>query len=105
MERGQKHIRRGADWRRSVSGGRVFYNPSSGKYQEAWPQPDPSHPTYANPVIVAFFLATNLKPAGDTTAWCAAFVNWCLQRAGLPTTKSASSQSFVNQDWGQVVWN
>jgi uncharacterized protein (TIGR02594 family) len=75
------------------------------KYQEAWPQPDPSHPTYANPVIVAFFLATNLKPAGDTTAWCAAFVNWCLHRAGLPTTKSASSQSFVNQDWGQVVWS
>lgn len=30
----------------------------------------------------------------DTIAWCAAFLNWCLEAAGKPTTKSASSDSF-----------
>lgn len=73
------------------------------KYQRSWPEPNFSHPTYANPVIVLFFIATNLDPAGDTTAWCAAFANWCLQRARIAGTMSASSQSFRN--WGQPVWS
>src|SRR5437879_4772498 len=29
------------------------------KYQRSWPEPNFSHPTYANPVIVLFFVATN----------------------------------------------
>lgn len=45
------------------------------KYQRAWPEPDWNHPTYANPLIVRLFLATRTEPKGDTTAWCAAFVN------------------------------
>ena len=48
-----------------------------------------------NPVIVAFFQETQTTPAGDTTAWCAAFINWCLARAGyLGGTGSAASASF-----------
>jgi uncharacterized protein (TIGR02594 family) len=73
------------------------------KYQQSWPEPNFSHPTFANPVIVLFFVATNLDPAGDTTAWCAAFANWCLQRAGIDGTMSAGSQSFKN--WGRPVWS
>ena len=49
----------------------------------------------ANPLIVSFFRATNFgTPEGDTTKWCAAFMNWCLQRVGQPSTRSASSGSF-----------
>ena len=51
----------------------------------------------ANPVIVAFFVqATDLGnlEEGDGTAWCAAFVNWCLMRTGKRGTRSASSGSF-----------
>jgi uncharacterized protein (TIGR02594 family) len=48
-----------------------------------------------NPVIVAFFTETNTTPEGDTTAWCAAFLNWCLARAGYNGgTNSAASASF-----------
>src|SRR5204863_3378559 len=38
-------------------------------------------PVRANPVIFHFFSSTLTKPEGDTTAWCAAFLNWCLLRA------------------------
>ena len=33
---------------------------------------------------------------GDAIPWCAAFLNWCLEAAELPTTESASSSSFRN---------
>jgi hypothetical protein len=38
-------------------------------------------PVRANPLISHFFSATLTKPQGDTTAWCAAFMNWCLLRS------------------------
>lgn len=69
-------------------------------YGEEWP-------VRANPLIVTFFDATTLRqPAGDQTAWCAAFVNWCIGRAVLSNdtilssapTKSAASSSF--RKWG-----
>lgn len=44
------------------------------KYAREWPE-------RANPVIFHFFAATRTNPAGDTTAWCAAFINWCHLRA------------------------
>ncbi len=79
-----------------------FINSVPEKFQAAWPEPDRSHPTVANPLIVLFFLATRTKPEGDTTAWCAAFVNWCLERSGLAGTANAASQSFLS--WGSSVW-
>lgn len=51
----------------------------------------------SNPLIVAFFLeATNYSSPdlSDQTKWCAAFVNWCLKRAHMKYTNSASSGSF-----------
>lgn len=48
-----------------------------------------------NPIIVAFFNVTrDGKPRGDTTPWCAASLNWALQRCGMKTTGSSSSGSF-----------
>jgi uncharacterized protein (TIGR02594 family) len=74
------------------------------KYQQAWPEPDPNHPTLANPLIVLLFIATKTDPKGDTTPWCSAFVNWCLTRVGISGTMNASSQSFVDCGWGQEIW-
>ncbi len=49
----------------------------------------------ANPLIVGFFGMTNSLPSdGDQTAWCAAFVNFCLTAAGKQGTFSALSGSF-----------
>jgi uncharacterized protein (TIGR02594 family) len=73
------------------------------RFQQAWPEPDLAHPTFANPLIVRFFLSTRTIPEGDTTAWCGAFVNWCLQRVGVAGTRSAGSQSFA--DWGEAAWS
>jgi uncharacterized protein (TIGR02594 family) len=49
-----------------------------------------------NPLIVGFFAGTGLTPSGDQTPWCAACINWCIERAGLKGTGSASSGSFRN---------
>jgi uncharacterized protein (TIGR02594 family) len=70
-------------------------------YTRAWPID-----AHANPVIVEFFRATTTRPLGDRTAWCAAFVNWCLLKAHgrtrvAPTTGSAASASF--RRWGTTV--
>lgn len=70
------------------------------RYAQEWP-------VRANPLIVSFFNATDFgDPAGDTTAWCSAFVNWCLREAArtrqgrtlIGPTRSAASRSF--RDWG-----
>ncbi|MBP2490859.1 uncharacterized protein (TIGR02594 family) [Rhizobium leguminosarum] len=77
---------------------RYFVTDVPQKWIAAWKDND-----YANPIVVLFFAATNTKPAGDTTPWCAAFLNWCLARSGLTGTNSAGSQSFAN--WGTTVWS
>lgn len=72
-------------------------------YARGWPR-------LYNPVVIEFFKATSLNPMeldGDATAWCAAFVNYCIARSRLKSkdqaisskelasgTKSASSGSF-----------
>lgn len=51
-------------------------------------------PERANPLIYHFFSSTLTKPEGDTTAWCAAFLNWCLLRS------HASAQDEVGKSPG-----
>jgi hypothetical protein len=59
-------------------------------YKEEWPTPG-----RANPLIVGFFAMTQTLPSeGDQTSWCAAFVNFCLNAAGLRGTDNALSGSF-----------
>jgi uncharacterized protein (TIGR02594 family) len=76
-----------------VGGGKL--NPEWRPYVKGWPE-------RWNPVIVTFFEATDTKPEGDLTSWCAAFLNWCVVRAGKEAaTHSASSGSF--RSFGSVT--
>ncbi|WP_407046133.1 CHAP domain-containing protein [Mesorhizobium abyssinicae] len=64
-----------------------------------WPRDRPRNPQPANPIIVAFFAATDTEPfEGDQTAWCAAFACWTLKRAGHKSPHSAGSKAF--RSWG-----
>jgi uncharacterized protein (TIGR02594 family) len=52
-----------------------------------------------NPVIIQFYRSTRLDKEyvlmrGDSIAWCAAFLNWCLACVGRATTNCASSSCF-----------
>ncbi|MEO5685902.1 MAG: CHAP domain-containing protein [Burkholderiaceae bacterium] len=63
---------------------------SSGeRFNDRWKQ-------YENPIIVWFFHATHTVPNGDCTSWCAAFLSWCLERCGIPSMQSASSQDYAH---------
>jgi uncharacterized protein (TIGR02594 family) len=56
----------------------------------------------ANPHIIAYFKETSLTKSmasTDETAWCAAFCNWCLVKAGFKGTHNAMAVSF--QKWGR----
>jgi uncharacterized protein (TIGR02594 family) len=57
-----------------------------------WPSP-----SSWNPLVKEFFSATSLRANNDMIDWCAAFVNWCIERNNKKGTNSAASQSFVNQ--------
>jgi uncharacterized protein (TIGR02594 family) len=55
-----------------------------------------------NPRIVEYLSSTTLKAPSrnnDETAWCSAFVNWCLERAGYEGTDSAWAKSWLQ--WGR----
>lgn len=55
-------------------------------------QPGATH----NSQILRYFLYAGFKQIkDDETAWCAAFVNWALVRAGLEGTKSLMARSFL----------
>jgi uncharacterized protein (TIGR02594 family) len=81
-----------------------IHGPNGHLYALEWP-------VRANPVIVSFFDATTFrKPNGDQTAWCAAFVNWCIMQARkgrddianlLAHTASAASETF--RRWGTAT--
>lgn len=58
-----------------------FLAVGAGAYGEALRPYAREWPVRANPLIMHFFTSTQTKPEGDVTAWCAAFVNWCLLRA------------------------
>ena len=51
-----------------------------------------------NPRIVEYQQATTLKATDDETPWCASFVCWVLERAGVPSTRSARARSY--EKWG-----
>lgn len=54
----------------------------------------------ANPKIVAYFKASGHGGiVDDETAWCAAFVNWALWKAGIRGTMALNARSFLK--WGK----
>lgn len=57
-----------------------------------------------NPRVVGYLHSTNLgTPLAnqDETAWCSAFVNWCIEKAGYEGTDSAWAKSWLN--WGKAI--
>lgn len=54
-----------------------------------------------NPRIVEYHQATTLKATDDETAWCSAFVNWCMQQAKVLGTGSAAARSWLT--WGKKL--
>ncbi|UQA55190.1 TIGR02594 family protein [Polyangium aurulentum] len=54
-----------------------------------------------NPRIIEYHAATTLGAKSDEIAWCASFVNWCLQKAGIRGTRSAAAASFAT--WGDAT--
>ncbi len=52
----------------------------------------------ANPRILEYHAATDLKAKSDEVAWCSSFVNWCMTKAGIKGTRSAAAASWTG--WG-----
>lgn len=55
----------------------------------------------ANPDIIEFHSHTTLKATSDEVPWCSAFVNYCIDKAGLKGTNSAAARSWL--DWGEAL--
>lgn len=53
--------------------------------------------------VVAMLRHVGIRRGGDETPWCAAFVNWVLEHAGVDGTGSAMARSFTH--WGDSVPN
>lgn len=53
----------------------------------------------SNPRILEYQSATTLRARSDESPWCSSFVNWCMEQAGIPGTKSAAALSWVH--WGK----
>jgi uncharacterized protein (TIGR02594 family) len=54
-----------------------------------------------NPRVLEYHATTTLRAGTDEVAWCSAFVNWCIERAGFKGTKSAAAKSWLK--WGQAL--
>jgi len=51
-----------------------------------------------NARILEYHKYTNLNASTDEVPWCAAFVNYCLIKAGIEGTNKPNAKSFL--DWG-----
>jgi uncharacterized protein (TIGR02594 family) len=54
-----------------------------------------------HPRILAYHKATLLCAARDEVPWCSAFACWCLEQAGVQSTRSAAARSWLT--WGQTL--
>lgn len=58
----------------------------------------------SNPRVLQYLRSTDLDEdlaSTDETAWCSAFVNWCIEEAGYQGTNSAWARSWLN--WGRRI--
>jgi uncharacterized protein (TIGR02594 family) len=63
-----------------------------------------TEPGQSNPRIVLYLLSTDLgheQAHDDSTPWCSAFINWCVERSGHAGTNSAAARSWL--DWGRPI--
>ncbi len=54
-----------------------------------------------NPRIVLYHSTTSGSSAGDETAWCSSFVNYCVEQAGFSGTDSKWARSWHEFELGQ----
>lgn len=57
-----------------------------------------------NPEVLKWFSATDQATAewvNDDTPSCSAFIAWCMEQAGLPSTRSVTARSW--DKWGELV--
>lgn len=56
-----------------------------------------------HPRILEYFAATNIpkNDLHDETAWCSAFLNWCMEQDGFKGTRKANARSWL--PWGQPL--
>lgn len=56
-----------------------------------------------HPRIIEYLKATSIPAAyhHDETAWCSAFVNWCMREAGFKGTGLANARSWLQ--WGEPL--
>jgi uncharacterized protein (TIGR02594 family) len=54
-----------------------------------------------NPRIVEYHAATGLSADDDETPWCASFVSWCLEQAGIKSMRSARARDYL--DFGDIL--
>lgn len=66
-------------------------------WQEAGVRETPG-PASSRRIVQLFRDVGHPNVASDEVAWCAAFVGACLERAGLPSTRSLLARSYL--DWG-----
>lgn len=55
-----------------------------------------------DPSILEYLSATNYAgPLHDEVPWCSAFACWCVERAGLASTRGANARSWLG--WGEGI--
>lgn len=59
-----------------------------------------SHPRIVEYLKTCESLPESMK-INDETAWCSAYVNWCVIQAGLKGTNKANARSWLG--WGQKI--
>jgi uncharacterized protein (TIGR02594 family) len=52
-----------------------------------------------HPRVLQYHAATRLHATSDEVPWCASYVCWCLETAGITSTRSAAAASY--RTWGQ----
>lgn len=52
-----------------------------------------------NERILEYHKATSLESTEDEVPWCSSFVSWCLEKAGVPSTRNAWARSYLA--WGK----
>lgn len=51
--------------------------------------------------ILEYHKATSLESTEDEVPWCSSFVSWCLEKAGVPSTRNAWARSYLA--WGTKI--
>ena len=58
--------------------------------------------TESNPRIDEYLKSVG-QPSDDAIPWCAAFVNWCIEKSGYMGTGRPNARSFLH--WGKELKN